>query len=76
MNDNDGRVPIGTLEKVELPIQNAVVELTDAKTGELIYCHRVQEDTFEAPVFRKGIYTLKSGLNYADTVLLDQISIK
>ena len=36
---NDGRMPLHHLDPVTLPASNAVVELTDAQTGELIYCH-------------------------------------
>ena len=71
VSDNDGREPIGYLKQVELPFENAVVELTDSKSGELIYCRRVQGKSFKAPVFKKGRYTLKAGKDRAESVLIN-----
>lgn len=69
--ENDGREPIGRLQKVRLPVKDAVVELTNAETGELVYCYRVKGRRFEAPVFEEGRYTLKAGKNRPETVLLE-----
>jgi len=74
MAQNDGRKATGHLKEVELPTANAVVELTNAKTGELIYCYRAQGKTFRAPVFAGGKYTLKAGQDKADKVLLKNVS--
>ena len=70
MEDNDGRRPVGYLEEVELPVENAVVELTNDQTGELIYCYRVKGKTFKAPVFEKAKHTLKAGCDTPDQILL------
>ena len=70
VSENDGRKPIGYLKEVKLPVENAVVELTDSKSGELIYCRRVQGESFKAPVFKKGSYTLKAGKDRAESVLI------
>lgn len=70
VKENDGRKPIAHLEKVKLPVKNAVVELIDDKTGELIYCYRVKGNTFKAPVYSISQYTLKAGKDKPDTVLL------
>jgi len=67
---NDGRKPVGYLQEVKLPTENAVVELTNDKTGELIYCYRVKGKTFKAPVYSKDKHTLKAGKDKANTVLL------
>jgi len=74
MAQNDGRKATGHLKEVELPSANAVVELTNAKTGELIYCYRANGKTFRAPVFAGGKYTLKAGQDKADKVLLKNVS--
>jgi hypothetical protein len=73
--DNDGRRPIGQLQPVRLPARNAVVELTNADTGELIYCHRAEARTFAAPVFAPGRYTLRAGQDQPDLVLLSAVSV-
>ena len=68
--ENDGRKPVGYLKEVTLPVQNAVVELTNDETGELVYCFRAKGKTFRAPVYSKAKYTLKAGENRGDIVLL------
>lgn len=68
--ENDGRKPIGHLEKVKLPVENAVVELTNDETGELVYCFRTTGKTFKAPVYSKAKHTLKAGKDQGDSVLL------
>ncbi len=75
-NENDGRTPIGRLESIELPVEDAVVELTDADSGELIYCYRIKGKRFSAPVFAPGNYTLKAGKDRADTVLIERKRIQ
>jgi hypothetical protein len=63
------------MDEVKLPFNNSVIELTDDLTGELIYCYRVKGEKFSAPIFREGSYTLRAGLNRADTVILkDEIN--
>jgi hypothetical protein len=76
VSENDGRQPIGYLQEVKLPVENAVVELTNAKSGALVYCHRVKENTFKAPVFEKGSYTLKVGKDRPTQVLLNNVEPK
>jgi hypothetical protein len=71
-HENDGRTPVGYLREVALPVTNAVVELTNEETGELIYCYRVKGESFKAPVFSMAKHTLKSGRDRADQVLLSQ----
>ncbi len=58
---------------IDPDVENAVVELTDSTTGELIYCRRVKGKTFKAPVFNKGNYTLKAGKDRAEAVLLNNV---
>lgn len=68
--ENDGRKPVGYLKDVELPVKNAVVELTNEETGELVYCYRVKGASFKAPVYSKAKHTLKAGSDRGDKVLL------
>lgn len=74
--DNDGRQPVAYLPEVKLPKANAVVELTNEKTGELIYCYRADSKNFKAPVFTSGRYTLKVGNNAPDNVILSGVVIE
>lgn len=58
------------MKEVKLPVENAVVELTNEKTGELIYCYRAKGKTFKAPVYTKDKHTLKAGKNKAEQIML------
>jgi hypothetical protein len=69
-SENDGRVPVGHLQAVDLPYDNAVVELTNEATGELIYSHRVKGGTFAAPVYSNDKHTLRAGADRGEVVLL------
>lgn len=68
--ENDGRIPVGFLEAVELPYESTVVELTNDVTGELIYCRRVNQTSFAAPVYSMDPHTLKIGENRGETTVL------
>lgn len=71
VSENDGRTVVGYLEEVKLPVRDAVVELTDDATGELVYCYRVKGRTFKAAVFdAETRYTLRAGKNGPAKVLL------
>ena len=52
--ENEGREPIAYLKEVTLPVENAVVELTNDTTGELVYCYRVKGNRFRAPVYENA----------------------
>jgi len=75
VTENDGRNAVAHLKPVRLPMPNAVVELTDAKTGELIYCYRVTGETFKAPVYKNGHYRLKAGKDKPTQVLLENVQV-
>ncbi len=76
VSENDGRKPVGYLKEVKLPVEDAVVELTNSQTGELVYCHRASGKSFKAPVFRAGTYTLKAGKDRATSVLLSDVELE
>lgn len=62
VSENDGRTVAGHLKEVSLPVMDAVVELTDDATGELVYCYRVKGKSFKAPVYDiESRYTLRAG---------------
>jgi len=69
-SENDGREPVGYLEVVDLPYEEAVVELTNEATGELVYSYRVEGPTFAAPVYTTDKHTLKVGQNRGDLIIL------
>jgi hypothetical protein len=69
--ENDGRQATGFLKEVELPAENAVVELTESNSGNLVYCYRVEERSFKAPVYGPGPYTLKAGIDRPDQAILE-----
>lgn len=71
---NDGRQVYSYLKRVALPVENAVVELTNVETGELVYCFRVRGSTFKAPVYQEGKYTLKAGQDKATHVMLKGVT--
>ena len=61
---------MGYLEAVDLPYEEAVVELTNEATGELVYSCRVEGPTFAAPVYTTDKHTLKVGQNRGDLIIL------
>jgi hypothetical protein len=68
--ENEGREPKGYLKEVTLPVENAVVELTNDTTGELVYCYRVKGRHFRAPIYEAGSYTLRAGLDRGEKVVV------
>ena len=69
VSENDGRKPIARFPEAELPAANMVVALINDDSGETVYCYRISQKTFSAPVYAKGSYTLKAGKSTADTVI-------
>ncbi len=67
---NDGRTIIGHLKTVDLPFENAVVELTNEDSGEMVYCFRTTGKSFRAHVYKDASYTLKCGRSGGEQVLL------
>ncbi len=72
-SDNDGRLPVAYLPPVKLPSHNAVVELTNLDTGELVYCYRAKGDVFRAPVYEssQATYQIKAGHDRPEQILLN-----
>ena len=69
VSENDGRKPITRFPETTLPETNMVVALINDSTGETVYCYRIGQKTFSAPVYAKGSYTLKAGKSTADKVI-------
>ena len=74
-SENDGRTVVSHLQQVELPVQGGVVELTNADSGQLIYCYRVKGSHFEAPVYSSGRYTLRAGKDQPTQILLKDFEV-
>ncbi|MCA9064396.1 MAG: hypothetical protein KDA96_15100, partial [Planctomycetaceae bacterium] len=67
MRDNDGRKPVGYLPEVRIDgAPNAVFQVIDETTGEIVYTIRTQGDTFRPPVYFNGPHTLKGGRDHAN----------
>ncbi|VGO14655.1 hypothetical protein PDESU_03220 [Pontiella desulfatans] len=58
--DNYGRKAAAHLPTLKIKgTRNPVIKLIDEATGEWIYCLRIQGDTFQPKVFKKGTYTVE-----------------
>lgn len=67
MRDNDGRQPVGWLPEVRIAgAPNAVVQVIEESTGDVLYTVRSESATFHAPVYSEGSYTLKIGTSFPD----------
>ena len=67
MADNDGRSPVGWLPEVVVPGNTApVVQVQHEGTGEILYTVRAAGNRFRPPVYAKGTYTVRVGLNRPD----------
>lgn len=67
MADNDGRKPAAWLP--ELAIEgagDAVVQVVEEKTGDILYTLRTSGPAFQPPVFAPGAYTVKVGRDKPD----------
>ncbi len=68
MNDNDGREPVMFLQ-LEFDYENPVVQVVEDSTGEVLYTRRIVGDTYSAPVYSEGSYTVRAGVDVPDTVV-------
>ena len=69
MKDNDGRKPFGWLPEIQIVgVADAVVQVIDESSGDVLYTIRSNGATFQAPVYADGLYTLKAGRNSPDRV--------
>ena len=66
MEDNDGRKVMGFLPELKFDVANPVVQVIHESSGEILYTRRIMGKTFRAPVYQKGTYTIKAGLEKAD----------
>ena len=75
--DNDGRKVYANLPDVTLPSVDAVVCLTNAETGEVIYSYRANEADlqFQPYVYAPGVYNLKIGKNQPTELILSQVRV-
>ncbi len=62
--DNDGRTATGWLPTLEFRNEkNAVIEVSDERTGEVVYTHRNFSATAALPVYSPGPFTIRVGKN-------------
>jgi hypothetical protein len=66
MEENDGRKAVGHLAMIQFDVSNPVVQVIEDATGEILYTRRIQGNSFAAPVYAKGSYTVKAGLGKTD----------
>ncbi|MFT6480527.1 MAG: hypothetical protein ACJAZY_001145, partial [Spirosomataceae bacterium] len=60
--DNYGRKPYGYLPTIKITdYNNAVVQVINQKTGEIIYSLRLNGNEFLPKVFENGVYTIRYG---------------
>lgn len=62
MKDNDGRQPTHYLPELKFKnTSNPVVQVTDQKSGEVLYTVRVSGKSFHPHVFKEGTYNISVG---------------
>jgi hypothetical protein len=67
MADNDGRKPVAWLPELIIEgASNAVVQVIEEATGELIYTVRTNSNRYQPAVYALGMYTVKVGRDKPD----------
>lgn len=62
--DNYGRKAVAYLPTLKFKgTVNPVVQIIDEASGEIVYTLRIKGNTFKPKVFKKGLYTIKTGKN-------------
>ena len=71
MAKNDGRKPVAWLPKLKIEGHpNAVVQVIQESTGEILYTVRTEDASFRPPVYAMGTYTIKAGRDKPDKEIL------
>lgn len=74
LDSNDGRKVTGYLPTLKWEAaENAVVEVVDQATGEVVYCVRSNGTTFIPRVYSPGPFTVKVGRNRPDGVTMEGV---
>ena len=67
MDDNDGRKPVAWLPAfIFFGASNAVVQVIEEMSGEILYTVRTPDQRWQPPVFAPGKYTVKIGRDKPD----------
>lgn len=75
MDDNDGRKPWGYLPTLQIQgAENAVVQVVEDSTGEILYTVRTTGSSFKPPVFAAGKYTIKAGKQRPDKETIPEVA--
>ena len=65
--DNDGRKPVGWLPEIQITdAANAIVQVVEESTGDVLYTIRSNGPCFQPPVYADGSYTIKVGKDSAE----------
>lgn len=76
MDDNDGRKVTECLLKLAFKEgENPVVQVIDESTDEVLYTHRVSGNRFQPAVYSDGPFTIKTGRNRPEHVLLRHVNV-
>jgi len=71
MADNDGRKPAAWLPELQFEgASDAVVQVVEEKSGDIVYTQRASGATFQPPAYAPGAYTVKVGRDKPDAVEL------
>ncbi|MDF1850154.1 MAG: hypothetical protein P1U85_04915 [Verrucomicrobiales bacterium] len=73
MEENDGREKTHSLPTLQFSKPNPVVQVIHDESGEILYTIRVKGDSFQPAVYAGGTYTVKTGADKPETVVLDKI---
>jgi hypothetical protein len=75
MADNDGRKPVAWLPELVFDGgPDAVVQVIDDTTGEILYTTRTAGPRWQPPVYSQGTFTVKVGRARPEAVVLKQVS--
>ncbi|MDB4676731.1 hypothetical protein OAF09_00730 [bacterium] len=70
-HENDGREIIGYLPELRFQnVESPVVQVVHDETKEVIYTIRIQGKSFRPPVYQDGTYTIRSGMDQPDQIVV------
>lgn len=73
--DNDGRKPVGWLPELAIEgADDAVVQVIEEKSGDVVSCTRIVGRRYQPAVFAKGTYTVRVGRDRPDGAELRGLS--
>ncbi len=73
MAANDGRKVTGWLTPMHFETESIVVQVIEESTGEVVYTRRVTGGSFTPPVFARGTYTIRFGLDQPEVTIAENV---